>query len=139
TGPSDWQVTPRVRRQGSSAELSYQLDEGRRGVPPWLGGIGSTPELAVQVNPSLPLTVDARAGVTEANLDLQSLKVSRLDLDAGASHAVVRLPAAGMSTARIRGGASRLELEVPSGVAAQVRYQGGLSALEIDESRFPAV
>jgi LiaI-LiaF-like transmembrane region len=139
TGPSDWDTAPRLRRQGSAVDLRYQL-RGEGGPWPWLGAVGQPIEMGVRLNPSLPLTLEARTGAAEASLDLSALKISRLDLEAGASQTTLRLPeAAGTTTARVRGGASRLEIEVPPGVAAQVRYEGGISAIEIDQSRFPLV
>ena len=64
---------PYNRQGGESGGLNSieaAVPRDQRGPWPWLRAIGQPIEMGVRLNPSLPLTLEARTGASEASLDL---------------------------------------------------------------------
>lgn len=102
---------------------------------PWLDH-GS--DWAVGVTGEVPLDLRIEAGASRTELDLEAVRLRRLDLQTGASETRVRLPrAAGATEVRAETGAASLVVEIPTGVAARIRSRMALGSSQVDETRFP--
>ena len=102
---------------------------------PWGSGRGF--EWDVHLTEDLLYEISVEAGAGELQMDLENLKVSRLDLKTGASSSLVRLPA-GMEQCRVKldAGVASVQLVLPEQVGARVTADMGLADLKIDPSRF---
>ncbi len=85
----------------------------------------------------LPTALEINSGVSDAEVDLEDLRITRLDMKTGAGDAHITLPRApGHMSAYFDLGAGRLHIDVPKDVAIRVDVEGGVLSLEIDEDRF---
>jgi hypothetical protein len=90
------------------------------------------------VTGEVPLELRVETGAARATLDLEDLRVDRLDLRTGASETEVTLPrAAGATSVRVEAGAASVTINVPSGVAARIRSRMALGTTQVDQVRFP--
>jgi hypothetical protein len=95
-------------------------------------------EWTVNLNPSIPFTLDLDTGASELVCDLSGLNVQKFDLDTGASSSKITLPAAaGYTLVDIDAGAASIDLTVPEGVAGSIKVEAALMKKTIDEKRFP--
>lgn len=113
---------------------------GRRTVaisPDEAGGSFSPGRLELRLSPGVPTDLSIESGLTEMTLDLERLRIPKLDIATGASSTRVVLPARGQTAATIEGGAASLEVTIPANVAARIVVEGGPNRFEIDQDRFP--
>jgi hypothetical protein len=96
-------------------------------------GRWESPRWNIGLHPRVPTRLTVKTGASKANIDLERLNVSNLDLDLGASATSVTMPAAaGMTTAKVNGGAMSLQIVIPPSVAARIRIQAGLASISVD-------
>ena len=94
----------------------------------------------VNLSPQTPITLKVDSGVGGAKVDLNALRVTRVDLDTGIGGMEVVLPSnAGLVTAKLDGGIGGLTVLIPQGVAARIRSHSGIGGATINQARFPRV
>ncbi len=79
----------------------------------------------------VPLQLELRGGLGEAELDLSQLTVEKLKLDTGLGKAALTLPAGKQVTAEIRGGVGMTELSLPAGAFGRLKIKGGVGQARI--------
>jgi hypothetical protein len=129
-----------VKQEGDRLILDMRLPS--QGFPdvilPWNWGRWAGFEWTFGLNGEIPLELDVDTGASEAQLDLEDLKVTDLRLNTGASSTEITLPAeAGFTKVEIDAGAASVRIRVPTGVAARIKTEGGLVGVDVDQSRFP--
>ncbi len=121
---------PEVRVSDGVATLRYRrraLDFKSRGA-------------SVELNPTIPWTLQVDGGVTDLVADLRGLRLGGLELHGGANHLRLQLPAPdGTVRLVVTGGANRARFERPAGTAASLRVRGGVSHLRFDDQRLDSV
>ena len=85
----------------------------------------------VRLSREVPLALQVTAGVSNANLDLQGLRLTELQLNAGVGDVHVALPDQGSYQVVAHGGVGSLTIDVPPGVEARIRLDGGLGSANI--------
>jgi hypothetical protein len=88
-------------------------------------------EWRIKLNPAIPMRLDVNAGVSDADLDLKGLGLTRLNLSAGVGSVRVQLPAQGDYQASLNGGVGALTVEIPSDIEARIHVETGLGTLNI--------
>jgi hypothetical protein len=139
-----------VHQAAPGVLLSGTFDEGARLLTGGKGRLELEPR-----NPAAPLLtlapvrwdvgltgeipVDLRldTGANRSRINLEGLRVRRLQLNTGASETRLRMPNSGQTEAEIDCGFASVTVEVPPGVAGRIRGSMGLGALEVDPARFP--
>jgi predicted membrane protein len=91
----------------------------------------------IALNPQMPLALQINGGLGRANLDLEALNVTTLNLDVGVGTIQVTGPKSGATAMRINGGVGNVIVRVPTGVAGRSRVSNGIGSIRVDESRFP--
>ena len=92
--------------------------------------------MTVGLEPSVPISLKADAGVGEVALDLSALELASLDADLGIGELTVTLPEAGEYEAYLSVGVGELTVVVPDGMEARVVRDMGIGDTEVDSSRF---
>jgi len=72
------------------------------------------------LNPALPLDIHFSIGAGSAELDLQGLRLERLDVNMGVGKTKVTLPEAGRFEARVNGAIGQIVIIVPKGMAVRI-------------------
>jgi hypothetical protein len=93
--------------------------------------------LELRLSPAIPTDLSIKSGVSEMQLNLESLRIPNLSIETGASRANVILPSRGQTNAVIEGGAARIEVTIPENVAARITVESGPNQIQVDQSRFP--
>ena len=92
----------------------------------------------LQLSPEIPIEMDLKAGVvSQAELDLTRLLVSKLEVEVGAAQLHLRLPAQGHTAATVEAGAADITIEIPAATPARIRTRGGLAQIVVDTQAFP--
>jgi hypothetical protein len=92
------------------------------------------------LNEEVPISLNLDTGASQAQLDLQDLRLTELRLHSGADQTTLTLPAhAGYTLVQVESGVAEVHIIVPQGVAAHIRSRQGLSNVRVDEKRFPRV
>jgi DNA-binding MarR family transcriptional regulator len=123
---------PTVRTEGGTVTVRYP-----RGFRPfdWQKRAGE-----VELNASIPWSVELRGGTVRIEADLRLLTLSSFDLRGGASRLSLELSKpSGTASVRLTGGASNVSIRRPAGVAARLRVKGGASQLHFDGQSIGAV
>ena len=128
------QVTADVTRDGDAADV--HLKGTYSGWVPLAGR--SLDAWHVRLTTAIPLRLDISGGVSQADLDLRQLRLTRLDLKTGVGEVRLRLADRGPYDAYINGGIGKLWVEIPEGVEARVRIDGGIGSINVD-NRFQHV
>jgi uncharacterized membrane protein len=104
---------------------------------PWAWGLVVDWEVALTRAIPIDLDIDIPGGM--GRLDLEQLRIERLELACSGSLVEVTLPAAaGRTTVEIHATGALVALSVPEGVACRFRTAGaGTGALEVESARFP--
>jgi uncharacterized membrane protein len=104
---------------------------------PWAWGL--VLEWAVELTRIIPIDLEIDLSGGEGSLDLEELRIERLELTCPGSHVELTLPAnAGHSTVEIQAKAAMVVVRVPDGVAAAIRAAGtGSGSIQVDTARFP--
>lgn len=143
-------VDPRVLTSGTvegcgvdSLEVYVRQDDDHRTVRlstedgPGIFRFECGSEWDVALSHVVPTTLKLEGGLWDATLDLEDLRITKLDVETGASETEVTLPrAAGHMTASFDIGAGNLEIYVPEEVAIRVDIEGGAVSFDLDAERF---
>lgn len=101
--------------------------------------IGQRIRLEADLSTRVPVELRVKTGASTSQVDLKSLKVTKLTLDIGASRLDLQLPSnAGATDATVKAGVAEVHVTIPLGVAARISLSSGLSSVSID-SRFPKI
>lgn len=92
--------------------------------------------MTVGLEPSVPISLTADAGVGEVVLDLSELELESLNADMGVGELRVTLPEAGSYEANLSLGIGELMVVVPDGVEARIESDMGIGETDVDSSRF---
>ena len=134
-GMSYPEVKQDFRLQGSKGVLNLMVPG--RGF--WTFGERGL-QLEASFSPDVPLELVVKTGASDAQVDLTSLQVRRLEVDVGASRLRLLLPAkAGITEAEVKAGAASVSVTIPQGVAARIAAETAVGSLNVDTSRFPKV
>ena len=121
----------RVRQENSLSQGKARLSlhtEGMRAI--YTPGPGSQPDWDLQLNPSIPLDLDAGLGAGQMVLDLSDLQISHLKVELGVGQTRVLLPARGAFQGEISGAVGEIVLVVPEGMQVRIDADTGLAAVE---------
>ena len=100
---------------------------------------GSDRSAEVELNASVPWSVEVRGGATRLLADLRTLRLGSLRLEGGTGRLDLALPEpSGTVTVEVLGGASNVAIRRPLGVAARLRVEGGATHLRLDDRRIGA-
>ena len=104
---------------------------------PWAWGV--VVEWDVELTRAIPIDLEIDVSAGQGSLDLEHLRVGRLEITCPGGLAEVALPsAAGHSTVEIHAKAGLVVLRVPDGVAATIAAAGGgAGSIQLDDARFP--
>ena len=98
---------------------------------------GPADEWVVALSPRIPTVLEITGGLWDADLNLEDLQITRLDVETGASETRVTLPRTpGHMSANFDMGAGTLEIYVPQEVAIRLDLEGGALSFDIDDDRF---
>ena len=89
--------------------------------------------------PSVPLQLDLRAGLGEAELDLSQLAVEALRLNTGVGKVALTLPAAKRIDAEVYGGVGATMLTIPAGACGRLKIKGGVGQMLIQAAAGSAI
>jgi hypothetical protein len=92
--------------------------------------------MTVGLEPSVPISLSAEAGVGEVTLDLSALEIDALDAELGVGELTVTLPEEGAYEANLSLGIGDLTVIVPDGMEARIRRDVGIGDVNVDSSRF---
>jgi hypothetical protein len=101
---------------------------------PWAWGLVTGWQLGLARAVPIDLEVEMSGGL--GSLDLEHLRIERLDLTCPGSQVEVTLPATGRCNVDLRAKAAMVVLRVPDGMAASLRATSA-GAIEADIARFP--
>ena len=94
-------------------------------------------EWVVALSQLVPTSLKLTGGLWDADLNLEDLQITRLDVETGASETRVTLPRTpGHMSANFDMGAGTLEIYVPQEVAIRLDLEGGALSFDIDDDRF---
>ena len=94
-------------------------------------------EWVVALSRLVPTSLKLSGGLWDAELDLEDLQITKLDVETGASETEVTLPrAAGHMSANFDVGAGNLQIYVPEEVAIRLDIEGGAVSFDLDAERF---
>lgn len=121
-------LTDDLSHRGDVAVLSLTSDQRR--VP----AIGNRERRAwdLQLTDGVPIDLAINTGVGQANLELQRLHLSSLQMEAGVGEVNATLPASGNYQASFKAGVGAMHITIPSGMAARVTVQSGLGAVHVN-------
>ena len=104
---------------------------------PWAWGL--VVEWEAELTRAIPIDLEVDVSAGRGSLDLEHLRIGRLELTCPGGLAEVTLPsAAGHSTVEIHAKAGLVVLQIPDGVAASIaEVGGGAGSIELDDARFP--
>lgn len=88
----------------------------------------------VRLGPALPISLSLDSGVSQTDVDLRGLTISRLDVKTGVSRTKVRLPDTGRIDASIDGGVGNTTIVVPARMAARITADSGVGSLNVPSS-----
>jgi hypothetical protein len=121
-------------RPGRPGELQLRSDSDAWWAGAWRG---RPARWDVGLTTAVPLDLRVETGASRAQLDLSTVRLSRLVLRVGASETDVRLPVPqGFVSVEADVGAASVSFELPPGVAARVHSTMGLGTSDVDRSRF---
>ena len=140
--PNLIEASPEVRNRRSTMEGAFHKT-GDTGVlslkavnQEFWGGSGI--HWTLDFTPQVPLNLTLKVSAARVDVDLQKLKVNRLQLDMDVSSGALLLPASGgTTTVKIHADVSNLDITIPAGVATRIEADTSVSVLEIDQQRFP--
>ncbi len=116
------------RRSGSSAELRLKTPKDER---LYLGK--RQRKWNVFLSRDIDWQLDVNIGVSDSDLDLKNLKVTKLDLDGGVSDITIRFGSrVGTINADINSGVSKLKLLVPKSSGVRLTMNKGISARDFE-------
>ena len=96
--------------------------------------------LDLQLNPSIPWSIDERSGASDDTLHLASVHVDSITLNTGASRDDISLgPAVGAVPVKINGGALTVHVHRPTGTKVSVDVSGGAVTLVADGKDLHAI
>jgi hypothetical protein len=121
-------LTDNLNRRGDVAVLDLTSDQRR--VPSIGGRERRTWDL--QLTDAVPMDLSINTGVGQANLELQRLHLSSLQMEAGVGEVNATLPASGNYQASFKAGVGATHITIPSGMAARVTVQSGLGAVHVN-------
>lgn len=129
-----------VSREGERADVELALPRHHGLLSPrypWAWGHFSADwDLGISTRIPISLTINTMDGM--ADLDLEDVRLTDLDLQANASSVEIGLPtAAGQTTVRVHARAAVVVVRIPHGVAAWIRGERDMFELEVDVARFP--
>jgi len=90
-----------------------------------------TTRWTIRLTQSLPLTLEVHTGVGKANLDLSTLRLSRLDLTTGLGQTFVAFPSGNATVAKIQAGLGDLVLTLPPDLPARITVASGFANVHI--------
>ncbi len=133
TGRSPFgQPTVTVDKSGNEVEIDLRTPEGRGPLFDWSP---ADIRLDVALDTNVVWDVEVETGVSEAEVDLSALRVSRVELTAGVSDTKLRLGPFALEDrsvpVRIKTGVSSVVLQVPRGAPVQLTHRGGLSDVNV--------
>jgi hypothetical protein len=131
--PDEWSPPAQQHTPGREATLRLSQTTDRMA---FRFGSFETPRWTIHLTPQIPLALVVKSGASKANLNLERLNITNLQVEVGANDTTVIFPSAATRTeASVKGGAANLRLVVPSDVAARVNIRAGLASVNVD-SRF---
>ena len=84
------------------------------------------------MNQQTPLDLRISTGVGSAELDLESLTLTALDVDTGVGETTITLPAKGAFEATINGGVGQITVLAPDTLALRIRAEAGLGSVNVE-------
>ena len=94
----------------------------------------------IGISPDIPVEVDIKGGVGEADLDLSQLDLTGLNLDVGVGKIAIYLPAtADAYEARISGSVGETYIEIAEGADIRLNVDGGVGEVTINVPEDAAV
>lgn len=137
--PSGIRLSQQQSVRDNSAEASFNVSGGGF-TWPFAGNDQRHAEVEISLSRQVPLSLEARIGAGQSEIDLTDLTVADLSLSAGAGQTTVRFPATGGSmTVDIQNGAGQLILVIPPEVGAYLHTSTGLVNLNLPNGRFTKV
>ena len=90
------------------------------------------------INPNIPVEMHIESGLSDSQIDLSILQVTKLRVETGLGSTNITMPSnAGFTDAKIKTGLGSADIGIPNGVAARIRIDGGLGDSDINTHRFP--
>jgi hypothetical protein len=87
----------------------------------------------VRLNPAVPIDLDIKGGVGEANLDLSTLNITALDISSGVGAVTLSLPTSGESyEVSISSGVGQFDVTIPEGPNVTLNIEGGVGQFTLD-------
>jgi len=114
-------------QEGDTAVYTLRLS----GLSGLSGDEMSTWSWDLGLNPALPLDIHFSIGAGSAELDLQGLRLERLDVNMGVGKTKVTLPEAGRFEARVNGAIGQIVIIVPKGMAVRIHPGTALANLSL--------
>jgi hypothetical protein len=118
-----------VQVAGNEANVHLKSSQAGGGIFGW----NADEAWRVALSPDVSIRLDIHTGVNRADIDLTSLKLSRLGLDVGVGQTQVVLSGEGSYRATINGGVGSLVVEIPQGTEARIRLNTGVGAVKVDD------
>jgi Domain of unknown function (DUF5668)/N-terminal domain of toast_rack, DUF2154 len=120
-----------VEVSGERANLVIQAADEHGFNFGWFGP-SRAPMWSVYLNPRLPLSLKADLGVGNSTLDLESVTLTKLDVNSGTGNTTIILPIpTGNLAASIDGGVGNLVLHIPDAAEARVSVDTGVGNVTI--------
>jgi hypothetical protein len=117
--------------EGETTEV--HLSQAEIDLGPFMNLNGRDVQWDIGLTPMIPLTLDLKGGVGEAEIDLEGLTLSAFELEVGVGDVRVTLPALPEDTqTRIEGGVGTVELRLVEGGAINLHIRGGVGKFDIE-------
>lgn len=124
-------------REGDELHVVLRSRARTRVFPALLGRPFGPERWDLELQPGVPLSLDAEAVAAQAWVDLSGLDVRRLHFRLEVGEGRLDLPEpAGDSTVRLQVTLGRLAVTVPAGVAARIVPETSLARVRVDRGRF---
>jgi hypothetical protein len=126
---------PEITLDRSSGEL--RIDQPNRSI---FGLEGPRFVLNLQLNPSIPWTINQNTGASTSTYNLSAIHLSGMSLNTGASRIEMTLgQPSGIVSLQINGGSLTVRVHRPKGVATSVDLSGGALSLDADGQGYHAI
>jgi uncharacterized membrane protein len=129
-----------IKRNGDAVDVRIHPSE-KWGLMswrfPWAWSRANTLDWNVDLNKEIPLALNIKTAGGQADLDLNDLLITNLNLITSTSSITISLPThASQTDVVIEASVSSLIIHLPPGIAAHIQMDKALSNIEVDLNRF---
>ncbi len=125
-------IVEEQHERGGTAYYTLRAERNTSFVPIGVGGSDNDWEL--RLNSQVPIALYVNTGVGSAELDLENIRLTLLDLTTGVGSAEITLPGRGEFDVAVEAGVGSITLRVPDSLAVRIHAEAGLGSVNVPGS-----